>query len=219
MRNLKVLPGLYFVLAVSLLIVPFRWCVAWITAAMVHELSHIAMLKLCGCNILSVSIGPNGAVIQSDCDNEFKKILCTLAGPFGGALLLLLLRIMPRVALCALIQSCYNLLPLSNLDGGRLLDSFVHILLPNHIAERVLKILETLIVVSIIVFALYGTFCLHLGLMPLVLAGLLLIKKSLANKGLTEYNRYDKNIRGYSYGNQQNFAHGSKACKIYRGRI
>ncbi len=191
------LPGFYFALCAGLLLLPFRWCVAWITAAAVHELSHIAMLRLCRCKIMSVRIGAGGAVICADCDAAWKKILCTAAGPVGGAMLLFLSGFLPRLALCGLLQSAYNLLPFSDLDGGKVLNCLMGLLFPGKSCGRFLSAVETAVLAAMVALALYGTFWLRLGAVPLLIVGILLLKnkKSLAKRETREYNSMDNNIR------------------------
>lgn len=219
-NTVKILPGFYIFAAVSFLLVPVKWLAAWLFAALLHELSHIAMLKLLRCQILSVKIGASGAVIESDCDAQWKKLLCIMAGPIAGFALALLLHIMPRVALCGVIQSLYNLLPLSSLDGGRTLESIAHMVFPRKAADKIVETVQYVVIAALTLAALYGTFFLKLGAVPIVLVGIVLFKnkKSLANKGVNEYNRVYRNVRGCCYGRtyQKNFADGSKACQIYR---
>lgn len=54
-----------------------------------------------------------------------REVLCALAGPLGGFLLLFLLHSAPRIALCAFVQSVCNLIPVYPLDGGRALYGFL----------------------------------------------------------------------------------------------
>ena len=57
-----------------------------------------------------------------------RELICILAGPAASLLLLCLARIFPRVAICGLIQGCYNLLPIAPLDGGRALHCLLSLL-------------------------------------------------------------------------------------------
>lgn len=217
-RKVKILPGFYIFVAVALLLAPIKWLAAWMLAAAIHELSHIFMLKLLRCQVLSVRVGASGAVIEAGCDARWKQLLCTLAGPLSGFALLIFLRVMPRVALCGMIQSLYNLLPFSSLDGGKILEIIAQMLFPRSVSKRIVEIIQFAGIGSLLLLALYGTFFLKLGLIPTFLVGILIIKKSLANKGHNEYNRFYRKVRGYCYGRtyQKNFADGSKACQIYR---
>ncbi len=179
MSRVRVLPGFYFVLAFGLLILPVRWCAAWLAAAFFHEMCHIAMVKLCRCRLFCVSVGAFGALIEADCQTEIKKLLCTAAGPLGGCLLLLLSGMLPRVAICAAVQSVYNLLPFSTLDGGRALQCVIRILFPGQKAENIVSLAEKLAAAAMVGLALYGAFGLKLGIMPCVIVLALLIKNPL----------------------------------------
>ncbi len=214
MSRVRVLPGFYFVLAFSLLLLPVRWCVAWVAAAFVHEMCHIAMVKLCRCRLFSVTVGAFGALIESDCQTELKKLLCTAAGPLGGAVLLLLAGVFPRVAICAAVQSLYNLLPFYALDGRKALACVIRILFPNQKTESILSMVEKLTAAAMVGLALYGALWLKLGIMPCVIVGILLIKNSLAKRGFRRYNREHTKIRGLIHGT--NFTHSSEACPVYR---
>ena len=51
--------------------------------------------------------------------SDGKELICALAGPAGGLILLIFARWIPRIAICAAVQALYNLLPVYPLDGGR----------------------------------------------------------------------------------------------------
>ncbi len=104
-----------------LLLLPLRWCFAMVVASAVHELFHIVSVWLCVCPIYSMSIQFGGAVIKTNIADWRKELLCILSGPVGSLILVIFYKFIPEIAVCALLQSAYNLLPLPNLDGGRAL--------------------------------------------------------------------------------------------------
>jgi len=106
-------------LALLLLTVPINWLLAFFVAAAVHELFHYLALRLLGGQTRGFTIRPGGAVLSVAGLTPGKELLCALAGPLGGLLLLMLYRYFPRVAICAALQSVFNLLPILPLDGGR----------------------------------------------------------------------------------------------------
>lgn len=119
--DITVSAGAFLSLALSLLILPLDWIVAWLLAALIHEAFHYVALLLCGARVYELRIQVFGAVMESDEINGIPGFLCAVAGPVGGLLLLLCARWMPRLALCGFVQSAFNLLPIYPLDGSRVL--------------------------------------------------------------------------------------------------
>ena len=156
--------------AVILLTVPLRWVAAWVVAALVHEIGHCIMLYLCGKPILKISVGLNGAEIQAGVLSDGEMVLCALAGSAGGCLLLLLSSCFPRLALCAFLQSVYNLMPVSSLDGGRALRSLLQIVFPLWLADRICKLTEGIVLAAVLVLGCVASFVWKLGVMPVLFA-------------------------------------------------
>jgi len=113
-----------------------------VLAAICHELGHLAALRLVGVRVERLRLTAFGAELRAD--TRFlpygKEILCTLAGPGVNLLLALLLARVSGDYLLAganLIQGCFNLLPLPELDGGRALHLFVSWLTEPETADSV----------------------------------------------------------------------------------
>lgn len=113
--------GAYIRLVILLLILPINWVIAAIAAALFHELSHYTALRVLNIPVHRLEILGFGARMETGEMSEKEELLCALAGPAGSFLLLTFARWIPRIALCALIQGIFNLLPVKNLDGGRAL--------------------------------------------------------------------------------------------------
>ncbi len=194
MSYIKFRPAFYLSIAVYLLLVPVSWLSAWLIAAMVHELFHIIALKLCGFSINGIIIGASGAQIKTNAYPGIKMILCAMAGPLSGFLLLILLRCFPRVAICGLVQSLGNLIPMYPLDGGRAFCSILNMIFTNRVSYRIYKSTEVAIVVLLIMIAIYCTAKFNIGIMPVFMMGVFLMKKKyLANNCFSEYNSVNRN--------------------------
>lgn len=124
-RSISVAPGFLIQLAAGILLLPAYWVVAWAVAALFHELCHYIALKLCGVHVFSLRIGLSGAIIETEAMLPKQELISSLAGPVGGILLISLLHICPEIAICALLQSLFNLLPIYPFDGGRALSSLI----------------------------------------------------------------------------------------------
>lgn len=119
--------GAFVMAAVWLRLVPIQWIGAALLAGIVHELGHFFFLWREGKRIWKIQIGAVGARIETEELEPRTEFFAALAGPAAGMILCLCSAILPRTALCALVQSIYNLLPIYPLDGGRALRSFGNI--------------------------------------------------------------------------------------------
>lgn len=120
-HELRIEPGAYIVLCLYLLLLPLQWVLAILTAAAVHEMGHLVALWLTDTPVLRITLRPWGACIESAPMTKGENILCSLAGPIAGGILVLFYPAVPRIAVCAAVQTAFNLLPVYPLDGGQAL--------------------------------------------------------------------------------------------------
>lgn len=131
-------------LAFLLLTVPANWLLAAVFAAGFHELCHILSLRLFRGRIRRVHVHWNGCVMEAEAMDAKSQFLSILAGPLGSLSLVLLGSATPKIAVCGLIQGLFNLIPLRNLDGGRLLREILCFLCPDKV-EAILEGTEILL--------------------------------------------------------------------------
>lgn len=180
-ENISVTGWAFVGLALLILLLPLKWIVAALLAAVIHELSHFLAVKACGGRLRGFSVGMGGAVMETDPMSPGKELLCILAGPTGGLSLLLLVRWFPRLAVCGAMHSVYNLLPIYPLDGGRAIRCLSHLFLRPDWADGFCDGLETLCKISLLFLAFYATAVRHLGLLPLLVVTLILVKTKKGN--------------------------------------
>lgn len=154
--------------ALMLLLLPLNWLVAMAAAAVFHEACHALAVIACGGKIWGICLDVGGAELVTGPLERRQEWLCALAGPMGSLVLVLLLGLFPRLAICALMQGLFNLLPLYPLDGGRILRCLV----PgwSGIVERGCGIL-------LLCLGVLGAFWWKLGLMPVILTVFLWVKR------------------------------------------
>lgn len=169
-------PGFLISLACILLFLPLRWFLALVISAAFHELCHLLALRLCGGQVRQFRFGSFAAVINAAPLSPVKALLCSLAGPAGGLLLIAFARWFPRLALCAAVQSAYNLLPVRSLDGGHALRFLLEAFLPPEITDTLCTAIEHALLFLVSGLALYATFIVRLGLLPVLAAGSLILK-------------------------------------------
>ncbi len=170
--------SLYIYFALLLLMIPVRLLFAVAVSAAVHEMFHIAAMRLMRIRINSIYIGTRGARIETQPMTDRQELLCSLAGPLGGFMLLLLFRWIPVVALVGVIQSLYNLLPLYPTDGGRALQCGTKLLWTDKVACKIVYVTEIITLSVIVAFGIYGSVWLHLGIIPAAFAASLLLRSA-----------------------------------------
>ena len=111
----------YLFWALYLFLLGPEWTIAILIASAFHELGHILALIHYKIPIRQIFIHPVGAEIQCSIQTGRAGVICTAAGPIAGSLLILLYFVYPKLAFSALVQTTLNLLPLSKLDGGRII--------------------------------------------------------------------------------------------------
>ena len=113
--------GFWLVLGLMLLLFPQRFLLGVLLAAFVHEMGHILAVRLTGGRVLGIRFMAFGARIEAAPMEPGQAAVCALAGPAAGAVCILAWRWFPELALAALVQTGFNLIPIYPLDGGRAL--------------------------------------------------------------------------------------------------
>ena len=135
-------PAFLFSALLTIILLPIQWVLAWMIATSIHELSHIAWMRMLNVRILHVQLNYMGATIVTEPMHPAKDLCSALAGPVGGCTLLFFSNIWPELAICAMVQSIFNILPFYPLDGGRVLYNLFILLLGRSGARRTTLILD-----------------------------------------------------------------------------
>ncbi len=171
--------------ALSILLLPLNWIFAGLIAAGFHELCHCIAVWIVGGRVWEFRICAGGAVMDASPMSTVRELFCVLAGPIGGILLSLFFRWIPRVAICAVFQSAFNLLPIYPLDGGRAVGCMVELLPDKYRAAG--KRIQNALAVGTALSAILAALILRLPALILpFLPGLK--EKYLAKKGKKGYN-------------------------------
>lgn len=170
--------SLYVYMALLLLLLPFRLLFAILISMSVHELFHIIAMRIMGIRIYAIQIGVRGAILETETMTEKQELVCALAGPAGGFLLLFLFRLLPAAAMIGLIHSLYNLLPIYPADGGRALQSLTRLMLPGNRGERIIYTVEVITLSMMMAICIYSSVWLKLGILPVVFGVMALLRSA-----------------------------------------
>ena len=93
-----------------------------IPAMLLHECGHIAMAFLCGVKVKKVGLSRIGLYTVREPGPRWANLCVSLAGPLFNLLLAMALRdALPTFAWVNLIAFIFNLLPIQNSDGRRIM--------------------------------------------------------------------------------------------------
>ena len=148
-------PSFYIYITLFMLLLPLKWLVAWFSAALIHELFHVAAIYLCKNRVLEVKLRASGAVIKTDGLNRRCEFVCAIAGPAGSLVALLLFRKMPVFALFAAVQLFVNLLPIYPLDGGRVFRCILLKFFAYHTTIKISRVMEIIFKIFLLLLGLW----------------------------------------------------------------
>lgn len=154
--SLRIMPGFFYSLAISLLLVPFPLLGGWIAATVWHEACHYMMLQIFRLKVYAIVADFGGIRMETEHLSGLRLSLCALAGPVGGFLLTFLLPLWPAAALCGGIQSLYNLLPIVPLDGEKIVRGVLCRLFSDEAAMCVMKWIR---IVTLLLLLIDGIVC------------------------------------------------------------
>lgn len=153
--DIRIEAGACILGAAAILMVPLRWLMGAAVAAGVHELGHLLVLKWMGVPIRGMRIGFGGAKIETAPMTRWEELIAAAAGPGAGLALTLFARWIPCCAVCAAVQTAFNLLPFGEQDGKRILRCAA--------GERISKFCEVAVAAGLLVGLI------KLGIMGIVL--------------------------------------------------
>lgn len=165
-------------MALTLLVVPLQWVMAFIMAAAFHEFCHYGAVRLCGGDVGTLWVGSCGARMEVEGLTIGKELICALAGPLGSLSLLYLARWIPRTAICAGAHGLYNLLPVYPLDGGRALQCLTELVLPERVGNIVCRVAQWGCLTGLLFLGFYGAFGLGLGFAPILGSVMVIVRVS-----------------------------------------
>ena len=125
MSDKQVISGLLS-LVLMILLLPLQWLCCVAVTVLLHELGHYCAVRLLGGNIHNLRFGAGGAIMEADGLTRCSELICLLAGPIAGLLPAFFFHSFPTLAVCGIIQSVYNLLPIYPLDGGRIARNIIN---------------------------------------------------------------------------------------------
>ena len=159
--------------ALALLLLPLQWLTAFFAAAAIHELCHIAAIYFNGGRILDIRIGMSGMRIDTQFSTAWSEFFSALAGPAGSFLLILLIRVFPRLAVCGCIHGIFNLIPVYPMDGGRALYCMASNLFSEKVGRRMIILTEGIALVALTALSVWGAIYMHMGILTLLVGGMI----------------------------------------------
>lgn len=173
---LSINASVYIVCAIVLFFLPVSWLFAWCIAVFLHELSHYIALRLLRIEIYRIEFNLSGAKMETEALGKRQELVAALAGPLGALCVVPFIRWFPRVGICAIIQSGYNLLPVMPLDGGRAVKCVCEKVFPRPYAQSFSRLVGNITILALLSGGLYVGVNLRMGCLPLFIVFILAYK-------------------------------------------
>ena len=143
---------------------------ALLIAVCVHELGHLLAIYMLGLRVTGLHLELSGLRIDyAGISSTAKNVLTAFAGPMAGILYFMTgLFVAEKTgnfvlmfsAKLSIVYSCFNLLPMLPLDGGRILTAIAESLLGGDEAGKLSSVVSTIFGLA---FLILGLFCMLQG--------------------------------------------------------
>lgn len=173
---LNLTPQCLMGIAMGILLLPIPWVLAWCIVVFMHEMGHYLALMALKVKVYSVSVSLSGVKMQTESMSYKREILCSLAGPIASMLPLLTASVFPRMAICGLLLSMYNFLPIYPMDGGRAMKALLLYGFRGDKASKLYNCLENVSVIAVITLCVFIGVRISAGIHACIIALLLLIR-------------------------------------------
>ena len=181
-NNFIIISPLYYILlALFFLTLPAAWILGWSVAIITHELGHIIALIIFQIKIYKVTFDSTGLRLHTDTMNLREEMVCSLAGPLFGSIPVILVHNFPYAGICALILTCFNMIPLYPLDGGRVLSCLLQMITKPSVANKLYLFIAGIVLGLLLLGAIFLFIYYECGPVPILAVFLLIIKSCQGN--------------------------------------
>lgn len=153
-----------------------RIVLPFLLSVLLHEAGHYLCLLVLKQPPRRVVFSLSGARMETPPLSYRQEFLTALSGPAVSLLLALTLPRFPMLGGYSLCLCLFNLLPLGDLDGGRMLRCLLLLHLEDRTARHIFRVVNVLTGALLLLPGLYCSIYAHMGLWPLLVSGLLLYK-------------------------------------------
>lgn len=218
---LEVQPLCWMIAVFGMVVLPFKWVIAWVFAVTFHELGHYIALKALRIPVHFVSIKLTGAYMHTAPMTVRQEMLVAAMGPVFSLLLVLFSQWMPYTACCAFFQLLFNLLPLVPFDGGRILWNVLRAVLSETHARTAMGCLRYVLLIAMGVIAVYmGWGSLLILAITLLLARWTCVTfPCKAGKQIVQWSKCFKRGNSNERTAPKDPAYSAEACPLHRRRI
>lgn len=176
-QHLTVYPSFVLLICILIWLDEGTAVLSFLMSSALHESGHLFAAYLLKITIYGMELRATGAILHTGTASRGKELLCTAAGPLiNGVLLCVCFHRWPQTALINLLLLIYNLLPIYPLDGGRMLQIILSIVINETAAERICAVVARLLTAAVVVSGVLLTCVFHAGLYPCLIASLFLCR-------------------------------------------
>ena len=175
-RSITFSAGFCIMLALAILLIPVSWLVSVLAAAIVHELCHHLAIRFMTGSWASTRLLFHSARIAIPDLSAGNEAFCALAGPAGGMMLACLWEYFPKLAICGLMQSIYNMIPVYPMDGGRVVRILLSLFCTPPVVRAIMNCIAILFRIVCLLVGVYFWWFLKLGFLPMLFSVLICIR-------------------------------------------